>query len=118
MKEIEKREDIELLVDQFYGKVLEDERLKPFFTGLNFEMHKPKMVDFWSFVLLGERGYKTDVTAKHMHMPLKKEDFDQWIALFNETVDELFTGENAKLAKERAFLIRWTLESKIVKHES
>ena len=66
------------------------------------------MIDFWAFVLLSEGGYKTDVTAKHMRMPLQKEDFDQWIALFNETVDELFTGEKAKLAKERAFLIRWT----------
>jgi hemoglobin len=48
-------------------------------------------------------------------MPLKKEHFDRWIELFNETVDALFSGEKAQLAKERAFLIRWTLESKISK---
>jgi hemoglobin len=66
-------------------------------------------------VLLSEGGYRTDVTAKHMHMPLKKEHFDRWIELFNETVGQLFEGEKAQLAKERAFLIRWTLESKISK---
>ena len=31
----------------------------------------------------------------------------------NETVNELFAGEKAELAKQRAFLIRWTLEGKI-----
>jgi hemoglobin len=115
MKEIESREDITLLVDNFYGKVLQDSLLKPFFAGLDFQAHKPKMIDFWSFVLLSEGGYRTDVTAKHMHMPLKKEHFDRWIELFNETVGQLFEGEKAQLAKERAFLIRWTLESKISK---
>lgn len=113
MNDIQSKEDIINLVDTFYGKVLQDPLLKSFFDGLDFEMHKPKMVHFWSFVLLNEGGYRTDVTAKHMHMPLQKEHFDQWITLFNETVDNLFIGEKAKLAKERAFLIRWTLESKI-----
>lgn len=118
MTDISNRKDVEHLVDTFYGKVLQDEQLKPFFAHLDFEMHKPKMVDFWAFVLLSEGGYKTDVTAKHMHMPLQKEHFDQWIALFNETVDALYSGEKAQMAKDRAFLIRWTLESKIVNHGS
>lgn len=114
---IETREDCAELVDKFYGKVLQDESLKPFFAQLNFEEHKPKMIDFWAFILLSEGGYRTDVTAKHAHMPLQKEHFDRWISLFNETVDELFEGEKATLAKERAFLIRWTLESKIAKKD-
>ena len=46
-------------------------------------------------------------------MPIKKEHFDQWIELFNGTIDRLFEGEKAKVAKEKAFLIRWTMESKI-----
>ena len=46
-------------------------------------------------------------------MAIKKEHFDRWIELFNETVNELFAGEKAELAKQRAFLIRWTLEGKI-----
>lgn len=115
MNDITALSDVALLVDEFYGKVLRDEKLKLFFASLDFEEHKPKMIHFWAFVLLNEGGYRTDVTAKHMHMPLKKEHFDRWIELFNETVDALFSGEKAQLAKERAFLIRWTLESKISK---
>ncbi|MDB3907364.1 group III truncated hemoglobin [Crocinitomicaceae bacterium] len=113
MADIQTKEDIELLVNSFYTKVLKDETLAPFFARLDFDRHLPKMVHFWSFVLLDEADYTTDVTKTHINMPLKKEHFDQWIHLFSATTDELFSGENAHKAKQRAFLIRWTIESKI-----
>lgn len=111
--DIQNRSDVELLVNTFYDRVLKDELISPFFKHLNFDAHLPKMVHFWAFVLLEEAGYTTDVTKTHMHMRLKKEHFDRWISLFNETVDDLFEGEKAKKAKERAYLIRWTIESKM-----
>ena len=117
MRDISTKSDIVLLVDEFYTKVLSDDLLAPFFKRLNFEEHKPKMVHFWSFVLLDEANYKTDVKKKHMGMPLTKEHFDRWISLFNVTIDTLFHGEKAELAKQRAFLIRWTIESKINKND-
>ena len=113
MKDLTSKNDITFLVDEFYGKVLKDDTLAPFFSRLDFDMHKPKMVNFWSFVLLDEAGYTTDVTKKHLNMPLKKEHFDRWIELFNVTVDTHFKGEKADLAKQRAFLVRWTIESKM-----
>lgn len=112
MKHIETRTDIEFLVDSFYGKVVKDDVLSPFFKHLNFDKHLPKMVDFWEFVLLDKAGYTTDVTQKHAHMRLKQEHFDRWLALFNETVDAHFEGEKAALAKQRAFLVGWTIKSK------
>lgn len=112
MKEIETREDVQFLVDSFYDKVVKDELLAPFFIRLNFDHHLPKMVDFWAFVLLDEAGYTTDVTQKHAHMRLNPEHFDRWLALFNETVDAYFIGEKATLAKQRAFLVGWTIKSK------
>ncbi len=111
--DITSRKDIEKLVNTFYDRVIQDAVIGPFFQHLDFDKHLPKMVDFWEFVLLDAAGYSTDVTKMHMHMRLKKEHFDQWIALFNTTVDELFVGEKASKAKERAFLIRWTIESKM-----
>ena len=113
MTDITTKEDIVYLVDQFYGKVLKDEILFPFFSHVDFERHKPKMIHFWSFVLLDDAGYTTDVTKAHMNMRIKKEHFDRWISLFNDTVDELYEGPNANKAKQRAFLIRWTIESKM-----
>lgn len=113
LKDIATRSDIELLVYTFYDKVIKDVVIGPFFKHLDFDHHLPKMIDFWEFVLLDAAGYATDVTQMHMHMRLKKEHFDRWIALFNETTDALFEGEKAKKAKDRAFLIRWTIESKM-----
>ena len=112
MRDIESKQDITELVEQFYDKVLEDALLHPFFDGIDFVQHLPRMIHFWSFVLLNEPGYTNDVTRTHASMDLKKEHFDRWIELFNATVDELFTGEKAETAKQRAFLIRWTIESK------
>lgn len=111
--DIKSIKDVETLVHSFYDKVVQDNVLAPFFTNLDFKIHMPKMISFWAFVLLDEAGYKTDVTEKHMNMRLKKEHFDQWILLFNETVDALFEGEKAELAKQRAFLVGWTIQSKM-----
>ena len=35
-------------------------------------------------------------------IPLQKEHFDSWIHLFTSTVDDLFEGKTAALAKTRA----------------
>lgn len=113
MNDIQSKSDIELIVNSFYDDVLNDDLLAPFFRNLNFEKHLPKMIHFWSFVLLDEAGYTTDVTAKHMHMRLKQEHFDRWVELFNKTVDRLFAGEKAEAAKQRAFLVGWTISSKM-----
>lgn len=115
MKEIISAEDVTQLVDAFYSKVLKDEDLAPFFTKLDLGMHLPKMVHFWSFVLLDEPGYTTNVVEKHLNMPLEHKHFERWLALFHETIDELFEGEKVTLAKQRAAVIGWTIESKIKK---
>ena len=113
MREIENARDVHELVQTFYQKVMKDEQLSPFFKHLNLDEHLPKMEFFWRFVLLDESGYTTSVTDKHMHMRLKEEHFKRWIFLFNKTLDELFVGEKVELAKQRATLIGWTIQSKM-----
>ena len=115
MNDISSEEDVTLLVHAFYRKVLLDEELSPFFSDLNFEIHMPKMIHFWSFALLNEPGYTTNVVEKHLHMPLKEAHFKRWLFLFNETIDEHFSGEISNQAKQRAQLIGWTIKSKIQK---
>ena len=110
--DITTKQDVKQLVDTFYGRVLTDESLAPFFKNLDFKVHMPKMVHFWSFVLLDEPGYTTNVTDKHMHMPLTPAHFERWVSLFHETVDALFSGEKAEMAKQRASLIAWTIQNK------
>ena len=113
MREIENARDVHELVQTFYQKVMKDEQLSPFFKHLNLDEHLPKMEFFWRFVLLDESGYTTSVTDKHMHMRLKEEHFKRWIFLFDQTLDELFVGEKVELAKQRATLIGWTIQSKM-----
>jgi hemoglobin len=112
-KEIETREDLVQLVDRFYDRVVLDDLLAPHFEYLDFVEHKPRMVAFWAFVLLGEAGYATNVFDKHRHLPIGKPHFDRWLALFIETVQEYFTGEQADAAINKARLLAWTFSEKM-----
>ena len=97
--------DITLLVDSFYGKVREDELLSPIFNqriGDKWSEHLGKMYLFWQSVLLSERTYYGNPFAPHANLPVDKIHFDRWLALFNETIDEQFTGEKAEEARWRA----------------
>ncbi|MDZ4823572.1 MAG: group III truncated hemoglobin [Flavobacteriales bacterium] len=112
-KEIETREDVVQLVDAFYSKVLSDDLLAPHFERINFPEHKPRIIQFWSFVLLNEEGYTTNVFDKHRNLKIDQRHFDRWLELFNKTVDELFVGEKANDAKFRAKTIGWTFSEKM-----
>jgi hemoglobin len=112
-KDIQNKEDLVQLVDVFYTRVLQDEKLAHFFAHLDFEIHKPKMVHFWSFVLLDEPGYTTNVFDKHANLQAKSTDFNEWVALFHMTVNELFEGEKAEAAKFRATTLGFTFGSKL-----
>lgn len=115
MKEIESKEDVELLVETFYQKLVKDELISHFFLKLDLKEHLPKVVQFWSFILLDETGYSANMMEKHMKLDLNEESFDRWLKLFHETVDQFFVGEKADLAKQRATLIGWTMKTKFLK---
>lgn len=115
MKEIETREDVQLLVHTFYDKLLADELVSHFFTALSLEEHLPRVVEFWCFILLDEAGYSANMMEKHARLALDEASFDRWLKLFHETVDQFFTGERADLAKQRSTLIAWTMKTKFLK---
>ena len=101
-------DDIEKLVHTFYDKVREDEGLFAVFNPViknDWPAHLAKMVSFWSTLLLYTREYKSDPLTSHMPLPLTKQHFQTWLALFTETLDELFEGEVTENAKKRAFSI-------------
>lgn len=119
-KDIETRKDIEILVDSFYKKVLKDETIGYIFkdvANINLEKHMPTMYDFWETTLFHSSVYKGNPMNIHLKLnkveTLTKAHFEQWLALFNETVDELFQGEKAELAKTRALSIATVMQIKI-----
>ena len=46
-------------------------------------------------------------------MKLEKQDFDRWLSLFTTTVDELFEGQKAEEAKQRAVSIAGIFQYKM-----
>ncbi len=101
-KEIENLDDIKILVDSFYTKVREDNMLKDIFNNViqdRWPQHLEKMYKFWQTVLLDEHTYYGAPFVPHANLPVDAEHFEQWVTLFNETVDYYFIGEKAEKAK-------------------
>lgn len=107
------KEDIELMTRTFYESLLKNESIKPVFDNLNFEAHIPHIVNFWAFVLLDEEGYNTNVFDKHVNLPIKEEHFEIWLTHFEKTINDLFEGEKAEVAKLRAQTIAYTFKAKL-----
>ena len=110
--DIKNRNDIEKLINTFYGKIKTDAKIGYFFTDVakgNWEDHLPKMYDFWENIMFSNGNYTGNPMVKHKALHQKSEmkeaHFQQWNALFNETVDELFAGEKAEEIKQRAMNI-------------
>ena len=119
------REDIILLVNTFYEKVQEDNTIGFIFNTIaqvNWDKHLPIMYDFWENTLFFRGSYSGNPVKLHTHlhhlMPLTKVHFDQWNSLFTETVDDLFEGEKANLAKQRAQSISLVLQQKLAQANS
>jgi ferredoxin len=77
LKDIETENDIYQWQTAFYKHLLNDPITSPKFSHLNLEEHMPKIVAFWSFVLLEKEGYKTNVFEKHIHLNLEKIHFEK-----------------------------------------
>ena len=101
---------VQLLVRRFYQAVIPDPTLGPIFAGfgVDWSVHIPKLVDFWAGRLLGEPGYTGQPVAAHGPVldlfPFGERELQRWLELWEETVDELFTGPVADAAKQRAHL--------------
>ena len=107
--DISDRADCERLVRAFYGKALIDPIIGFIFTDvarLDLEAHVPRIASFWETVLLGARTYSGGAFRPHVELNervrLRGGHFQRWLALWEETVDELFEGERAELAKAHA----------------
>jgi hemoglobin len=113
MKDISNREDIIILVDSFYAKVKNDKMLAPKFAHLDWPKHLPIMYNFWSSMLLGDQSYQGNPFQKHISLSIDFNHFGQWLKLFTDTVDELFTGEKADEVKSRAQSIAGVWQHKL-----
>lgn len=110
MKTIETREDVRKLVDTFYAKVRRHERLGPIFneTVDDWESHLEKLTDFWESNLFNVSKFTGHPMRAHLQVDQKYDHtidqvhFGNWLTLWFETIDEMYEGERAVVAKEKA----------------
>lgn len=116
MTDIVDSDDIERLVVDFYRQAAMDDLLGPVFAaaGVNWTAHVATLIDFWSWQLLGEAGYEGNPLRAHQpsneRTPFTAAHYARWVELFVDTVDGLFVGPRAELAKARGRKMAAALE--------
>ena len=118
--DMDTRQNIELFVDLFYQRLLEDEQLAPIFVDvaqIDLAVHLPHIKDYWCKLLLGEQSYQRHTMNIHRQLHGKRElhpdDFQRWLSFFIRTVDENFAGERAERAKRVATAIAANMEKSL-----
>ena len=120
MKDILNTDDLNLLVDKFYQKLLSDKSISYIFTDvvkINLEEHLPILVTFWSQAIFNTGGYFNNLTQIHLDISKKEyltpELFTIWIAHFNASVDENFIGTNSEKIKTQALSLATIMQIKV-----
>ncbi len=109
-KDITSRDDVYLLVSQFYEKIKVNKEIGPFFhkSIKNWDAHIDKITNFWESGLFlvstysghpGRAHIKVDAENNH---EIDKKSFGVWLNLWFQTIDEYFEGEIAERAKHNA----------------
>jgi hemoglobin len=124
MNDIQNQDELYLLVDEFYKKLLSDDSISYIFTDvvkIKIEEHLPILVTFWSQAILGTGGYIKNLTQIHLDVNAKEhltpELFKIWLNHFNNSVDENFKGEKAEQIKTQALSIATIMQIKITQAE-
>jgi hemoglobin len=102
---------IECLVRAFYARVQADALLAPIFAAriVDWEPHLARMCAFWSSVALMSGRYHGQPFQAHMSLPVDDSHFARWLAIFEETADEICPPAAAAHFVERARRIAQSL---------
>lgn len=119
--DVNNREDIDLLMNEFYSRALKDDLIGYIFTDvaqLDLKHHLPVIGDFWETIL-----FRTGNYARHGRNPmqvhlalntkeaLKPEHFERWIEIFYGVIDEHFEGPNTEILRQKAAFMAQRISS-------
>lgn len=120
-KDLQNRQEIELMVRSFYDRLLADELMGPYFAEskhFDLEQHLPRMFDYWENVLFHTGHYTGNPLALHVQMhrkqPMSEQLFLRWLSIFYRTIDTLFVGEMAEQLKFRARNIGFIMQMHVL----
>jgi hemoglobin len=118
--DIATREDCERLVRAFYTRALADPVIGFIFVDvahLDLDAHVPRITAFWETILLGARSYGGGAFRPHAvlntRVRLRRGHFERWLWLWSTTVDELFAGPRAELAKAHAVRVATAFHARL-----
>ncbi len=99
---------------------MKDDSINYIFTDvvkIDIKTHIPVIADFWESILLNSNVYNNNPMKIHLDLnnktSLQKHHFETWLKYFIASVDELFEGNTAMLAKQRAVSIATVMQIKI-----
>ena len=108
------RQFIGAVVREFYRRIRADGRLGPIFDeviGGDWEPHLEKLTDFWCAVMLKNGAYKGRPVPAHLKLKqVREEDFDIWLGIFQQTVEDICSPEIAAAFTDRAERIAESLK--------
>jgi hemoglobin len=109
---------IERLVRTFYGRVQQDPLLAPIFDAAveDWEAHIQTLCKFWSSVALMTGRYSGRPMAAHAPLPVERQHFLRWLALFEATAREVCPPAAADLFIDRAKKIAESLRQGLSLH--
>lgn len=110
MNDIQNRDDVALLVNTFYTKIRANDELGPIFNNAisDWDSHLIHLTNFWESQLFRKNVFSGNPLKKHVEVDennnnqLTNDLFGLWLQFWLGTLDELFEGELADLAKDRA----------------
>jgi hemoglobin len=125
-KEIESRIDVQVLVHSFYDRIRKDAMLGPIFNEIisDWETHLELLTDFWETQLFLKRKYLGNPVTAHQEVDdrtngtITTEHFGMWLNHWFATIDELFEGEVAWIAKNRAQKMSTMLFMQMYQHRN
>lgn len=123
MNDIETREDILLIMREFYAKLLADESINFYFTKItnvdhHLEHHFDILATFWEQSLFMKGGYSNNMFQIHKDLhekhAFKKEHFDNWLDHFYTTIDTNFKGNFSEQMKTNAKNMATVMQIKFI----
>ncbi|TYA84330.1 group III truncated hemoglobin [Seonamhaeicola marinus] len=119
--EITSIDDIKLMVDSFYTKIRRDSQIAYVFENEienDWANHLSKMYKFWQTVLFHKKAYRGSPLKPHLDLPIKPEHFGIWLKHFEGTVNNLFIGDIAENAIDKARKMAQMFQLKISTYKS
>lgn len=99
MPDITNKSDVEWVVREQYGKLLEDAFTAPVFSHLNLEEHLPRIFMFWCFVLdidAVNNPYKGSAFEPHTKLGLTAKHFEIWLHYLHAAIKGKYEGPVAE----------------------